>query len=1193
MTSSAPGTAAEWLQISELQAIGDLPLSQENHATEQPDEFPSWNEVDMSTTRRKFLQGGTGAAAAAAFGSVLGAHSATAATSGATTSTAVAASLRRAFKTPPNEWAPRVWWHWMSPNDTTEGIVKDLDWWKRVGVGGFHQFTGNGGNSYVQKPIVYMTPEFKEAWALAIKGAADRGLESTLTSSAGWSITGAPFVAAADGMKKHVWTETWVNGGAPVTVNLPQPFTASGSFLDKVGRNGGLTPLPTYYKDQRVFAYQVDDAAKSQADLAPNVYFSAYSATANGPVQTNGTTGVLLHDADLAKLGNASIVDPVYLRSSDAWVVFEYDSPVTIGGLVTSLNGQDFGGWVDLIETGNQIEVHSSTDGTTWGPALALKDQTGSNIYAGAQRTFAITATTAKYFKVVFVSGADFQLTKLILRTVPTVHKWEHKAGFGEVGNFYLIDTPGGGLPAVKKSSVKDLTAVMKANGTLTWTPPRGRWVIVRLGYSLTGHQNSPTTAAATGLEVDKIDADRVRAYMNTYLDQFQAAVPAELWGGKGLSGLLCDSIEAGFQTWTDTIIHQFTIRRGYDPRPWLPVLIGTVVESAAESDKFLWDWRTTVSDLIVDCHYKTIREVVHERGLRRFYCEAQEDRRGFFGDDTSIRIQADIPMGASRSVGSKLGGVVDEQFRLDMKGASSVAHVYGREYAACETFTSTSIQYLPRDLKPFADQVLVAGITRFVVHSSDQQPLDLGPGTSLGTGYYMTRNQTWAELAGPFVTWMGRTSGLLNQGTNVADVAYFYGQEAPLTEQWLATPAGFGRQPDIPCTCQYDFVNNEIILNELRIQENKFVTRSGQSYSLLYLGGMSNRMTLDVLTKLRHFVTSGGAICGPKPTESPSLADSDKAFQSVADKLWGNGTETLRRVGRGHVMTGLSPDAALAKLGVAPDWTFTPKPSRLTLVHRSTGDADIYFVVNNDHANPVTATLSLRAVGSRVELWDAVSGKAWPTSFDSRSGRTVLPLTLGPADSVFVVIGGKGKRGSATVPAITDTAVASGTGAWKLTFSPPRGTPDSLRLTALTDLSSNAITDVKYYSGTMVYTTTLTTNLDPGSVGGARILLDLGEVNEFAEVTVNGVDLEAILWRAPYRVDVTDVLRRGDNTVEVRVTNGWYNRVLGDMQPGVSTTYATRYNNDSFGVSATGAINPSGLVGPVTLVLERGRQKV
>ena len=288
----------------------------------------------------------------------------------------------------------------------------------------------------------------------------------------------------------------------------------------------------------------------------------------------------------------------------------------------------------------------------------------------------------------------------------------------------------------------------MDQNGVITWTPPKGRWVIVRFGYSLTGHQNSPAPPAATGLEVDKLDPARVRAYMETYLDQFQSIVPPSLWGGKGLTGLTCDSIEAGFQTWTDGILDEFAARRGYNPVRYLPALVGVVIDSAEETDKFLWDWRTTLGDMLVDHHYGTVADVVHERGLTNFYSEAQEDARGFFGDDTAIRRKADIPMGASRSNTALLGGVLGEQFRLDMKGASSIAHVYGRRYAACETMTSTSIQYVPRDVKPFIDQCLIAGVTRIFVHSSDHQPLNAGPGTSLGPGWYFSRNQTWAELA-------------------------------------------------------------------------------------------------------------------------------------------------------------------------------------------------------------------------------------------------------------------------------------------------------------------------------------------------------------------------------------------------------------------------------------------------------------
>ncbi|WP_275413237.1 glycosyl hydrolase [Planotetraspora thailandica] len=1100
------------------------------------------------------------------------------------------ALLLSAFKAPPNAWRPHGWWHWMSPNITTDGVLKDLDWMKRVGLGGFHQFTGNGGAPYVPSPVAYMSQEHKTALKIAIEGAAARGLEAAVTSSAGWSITGAPFVAAEDGMKKHVWTETWVDGGAPVTVPLPQPPTASGTFLDR-----STAGVPTYYKDQAVFAYRVDDAV-APASLNPQVFFSGYRATANGQTTTNGDSGVKLSTEDAAKVLNDAITDPTFLSpvNGSSWVRFEFDAPIALRGMAVALNGGDFGGWQVLIEQGNTtVQVQRSDDGATWSDDIALKDQTGSNIVIGAQRSVAIAdAAPARHWRAVFVTTANpLQITKLQPRTVPTVHKWEHKAGFGQVGNFYLIDSPDGELRGVAKSSVTDVTSLMDgATGTLRWTPPAGRWVVVRLGYSLTGHQNRPAPPDATGLEVDKLDPERVRRYVNTYLDQFLSFLPKDFVGVHGLSGFLTDSYEAGYQTWTETVLEQFAARRGYDAKPWLPALVGVVVENARETDKFLWDWRKTLAESLADNHYGTIKDVIHERGLKRFYAEAQEDRRGWFGDDTRIRSRADIPMGAGRTAtGPSL--VFSEQFRLDMKGASSVQHVYGREYAAAETLTFATIRFMPRDIKPFLDQVLAAGATRFVFHSTDLQALDGGPGTSLGVGWYFTRNQTWSEVAAPFVAWTARTSGLLNQGTNIADVAYFYGQEAPVSGLWQPAPDGTGTQPDIPRTCQYDFVNDEIILDELHSKAGTLVTKAGATYRLLYLGGMSDRFTLDVLKKIAQLVRSGVAICGRKPTMSPSLADDDKQFQKIATQLWGDGTQTKRRVGNGYVMTGLSPDEALERVGVAPDWSFEPKSSPLTMVHKSTTKADIYFVVNNDRSNPVTTTLSLRAVGETVELWDAVTGKASLTSFDSRSGRTVLPLTLGAAESIFVIVG-KGRPTRVTVPAITEQSHTPTDSGWDVTFSPPRGTPAALSLSALTDLSQSPDTNVRYYSGTLVYKTTLTTDLDPQVLGDARVLIDLGAAHEIAEVRLNGVDLD-IAWRAPYRIDVTDALRQGANTLEVRVTNGWANRIIGDLQPGVTETYSTRYNGQTFGVSRTAPLNPSGLVGPVTLVVERGRVEV
>jgi hypothetical protein len=252
-----------------------------------------------------------------------------------------------------------------------------------------------------------------------------------------------------------------------------------------------------------------------------------------------------------------------------------------------------------------------------------------------------------------------------------------------------------------------------------------------------------------------------------------------------------------------------------------------------------------------------------------------------------------------------------------------------------------------------------------------------------------------------------------------------------------------------------------------------------------------------------------------------------------------------------------------------------------------------VYYVVNNDHTSPVTTDLTFRGVGATVEIWDPVTGEGRLTSFKKDKGRTALTLTLEAGDAVFVVIG-HGKPSVDAIPPITEEDYPVATGPWTVTFDPPRGTPDVLELTLLGSLSDSTDFNTKYYSGTMIYTGTLNTTVNPaGLPSDARLLLDLGEVNEFAQVVLNGKELNTTLWRAPYRVDVTDVLVPGDNSIVVRVTNGWYNRVLGDRQPGVTDKYSTGYNGDSFGVSANGTINRSGLVGPISIVVERGRQTI
>jgi hypothetical protein len=1146
----------------------------------------------MSTSRRKFLQGVTGATALAATGGVLpgtvAPASAAEPSSGApdlshlgaletvsSTSSLEASALSKGFRTPPAVALPRVWWHWMNQNITKEGIKADLDWFHRIGVGGFVNFDGAGTVPVVvPKPLPYMSDGWKDAFRYAMQRADELDLEADVAGSPGWSESGGPWVAPEDGMKKFVWTETWVRGGRAVTATLPQPPDVAGTFQDQAATSATPTPLPRLYSDARVFAYPVDGSAGSQAALKPRIYGSGSLATPTSQVTSNGFEGVAL---DAAKLSDPSVADPVHLPATSAatptWVRFEYDKPITVNGLSIAAGGS-FSGWNDIVETGPVAQVHSSHNGKDW-------DLLAEGIYNGVQRTLFVPATSARHFKVVFLpdpattSTAPLAVAALILRTTPTVHQFEVKAGFGQTANYYAIDTPTlGTMKAVPRSEVVDLTGKMDKHGVLRWSAPSGNWVVVRLGFSLTGHQNGPASTAATGLEVDKFDAKRVRAYMKTYLDMLEDAAGEGLLGSRGLTGMLNDSYEAGYQNWTEDILAEFRRRRSYDPGPYLPALTGTVVGDAAESDKFLWDWRRTLNELLAENHYQVVTQEAHRRGLQRTYAEAQEDRRGWFGDDMEMRQYADIPMGASGGAFAPGDGPY-ETYRVDSRGAASVAHVFGRQYAAAESFTFTPQGCTPKDLKPTADLLLAQGINRFMIHTSAHQPLDQGPGITLnGIGSFFTRLETWAEQAKPWTTYLGRCCHVLSQGRHVADVAYFYGQEAPITGVWGRS----AKQDDQPVGYDYDFVNGTVILNELSVKDGRLVSRGGASYRLLHLGGSSTRVTLPVLRKIASFVEDGIAVAGIRPTSSPSLSDDDTEFQRLAAKLWGDGTERDRVVGAGRVFNGVTAAEALQQCGIAADWSYVlQQVDPLLFTHRSTADADVYYVVNRRNVH-TTLDVSLRAAGKSVELWDPVSGSVSPASFTTAGGRTALTIDLDPADSVFVVVT-RGNPGSATVPAPQRRQIGSVEGSWSVGFQEDKGAPKSTNLPFLESLTDNADPGIKYFSGTATYSTTATVAQD-WLEKGTRILLDLGEVHDIAEVKINGAAAGSV-WRAPYRVDVTDAVRKGANTLEVSVTNSWFNREVGDAQPGAEKI-AHFEPASRVGVTASTPLLPSGLMGPV-----------
>jgi hypothetical protein len=311
----------------------------------------------------------------------------------------------------------------------------------------------------------------------------------------------------------------------------------------------------------------------------------------------------------------------------------------------------------------------------------------------------------------------------------------------------------------------------------------------------------------------------------------------------------------------------------------------------------------------------------------------------------------------------------------------------------------------------------------------------------------------------------------------------------------------------------------------------------------------------------------------------TPSLSDNDREFHNLADELWGSGTGE-HNVGKGKVYAGETLTEVFVALKLAPDFDYT-KPqtdTQIIFVHRKLADGDLYFVDNrNDREEQVDATF--RVAGKAPELWHAETGTSEAVSYSIADGHTTVPLHLDRWGAVFVVFRKTATTNTYTAPKLVETKIATVEGPWKVGFQPGRGAPDSITLDKLDSWSENRDSGVKYFSGAGTYTKTVDAPKD-WFKPGAHLWIDLGEVKNLAEVTVNGKALGTV-WHAPYRVDATGALKPGANAVTIKVINAWVNRLIGDQQPN-----ATKY---TFTVihpyKASSRLLSSGLLGPVQVI--------
>jgi hypothetical protein len=1075
----------------------------------------------------------------------------------------------------------------MNGNITREGIQLDLEWMHRVGIGGVQNFDAAYDTpQVVERRLVFMTPPWQDAFLFAARSAERLGLELAVAGSPGWSESGGPWVKPEDAMKKLVWSETRVTGGAGMTIRLPQPPRTVGPFQNVPVDRGPESyagrppaePVPEFYRDVAVIAYRIPDNDRSMAELHPSV------STSSGNID-----GGVLWDGDYQRAIHLSAE-----KNEAAWVQVDFGHPQTVQSMSVGL--QNFFSGLGFTPRRVGATLESSMDGAVFrsvATAYDSSDQTSQGM-SPTQETVTFAPVTARYFRLQLsmppptsqlpVALANLlgpvprehQLSELILSPAPRVDHFEAKAGYfldSGVASHFTRQVPV--TEAIDPGEIVDLTAYLKRDGVLSWAAPAGRWAILRIGYSLLGVTNGPASAEGTGLEVDKLSRSAVSAYMDDYVGRYTAVVGSQLVGSHGLRALVSDSFEAGAQNWTDDLPAEFIHRRGYDLHRWLPALAGQIIGSAEMTDRFLWDFRRTLGELLAENHYGQITASLHARGMIH-YGESHEINRAFIGDGMDTKHGVDIPMGAMWLPGSV---VLQDQCDADLRESASVAHLYGQNLVAAESMTALGqpgVAYAlsPQTLKPTADRELADGVNLFVLHTSVHQPTSGSPGVTLGPfGQWFTRHETWAEQASPWITYLARSSYLLQQGHYVADVVYFYGQDSNITALYGQSP------PPVPRGYAFDFANARA-LSLLSVQDGFLVTPTGMRYQLLALAPRAHIMSFDVLKTIARLVEQGANVVGDKPDMTPSLADNVDEFRNLADTVWGNGTAGEHHYGFGRVISGESLAEAIARLKLMPDFRYSASRNDATVwfVHRRLTDGELYFI-NSRQTRSESIEAEFRVNGLVPELWHADSGLIEPAPYHRRSNSTIVPLALNPDDALFVVFRRHASQPEHNVAAPVRRLLDTVRGPWHVTFQEERGAPDQATFAQLQSWTSSPDPRIKYFSGTANYERPLTVPAEWLTLG-RHVEIDLGTVKDLAEILIN--DRSAgILWKSPFRLDITGFLKPGLNKLTVQVTNLWANRLIGDKQPGAIQITSTTYNP----YTANSSLLESGLLGPVKIL--------
>lgn len=1111
-------------------------------------------------------------------------------------------SVRADFLNPPQDAKLETWWHFTTNAITKEGITADLEALKEVGYGGAHVFSLVNQTATGMPKIQILDDNWRELMRHAGREAKRLGLRLGAHNCPGWSSSGGPWIKPEDSMKMLVASETRAVGGEQ-TLKLPQPRTVEG-----------------FYRDVAVLAVR---GGKKMP--APKV-----SADFDNPQNVVGEN-------------TKTVRLPLSKKGAKNTLVFEFKNPYNAN--FAELTFDSRGLYVS-------VDISVSDDGRNYSKVGEYSASIYNDKCTPKFVPLSKNGARAKFFKFEFATAKSFHewekpkdidlknvrlLSERMIADVDLKNSLAQRIGFAEPK---AGDENRRGL---SKDSVLDITANFQ-NGEGKVNLPDGNWIVLRIGYTSTGAKNSPTPFK--GLECDKLS----RRGLDAHWPHFMKKLEADFGGSMRYATI--DSYEVGGQNWTDDFAEQFEKRRGYDIKPWLPAMLGFVVETDGQTAKFLYDLQRTVSDLFAENYYDYFAELCKKDGL----LSIAEPYGGLF-DSLRCARNIDIPTGEFWI------GRGNPPARM----TGSSAHLFGKKKAGSESFTTTAAcgrwLHTPAQLKEYGDRAWIYGISSIIFHTYAHQPFMIeGPGMSMYAGSNMTRLTTWWKLADAWVSYVNRSQALLQRGRYRATVLWLSGESQP-NGAWYAvrdeiTNAGY----------DYDYCSADDIADSLKFEDGEiFASADGTRYKMLALGA-DRRLSLRTLKAVEKLLEAGTNVAGVPPIESPTLSDNPEEFAETVKRLWGGG-EKVRKIGKGTLYAMRSVPDALSLARIAPEFK-TPRGIRT--IGRIDGDTDIRFVANMTHTR-ISGDVSFNAgEGKSPYIFDAVDGGVSPApQWKCENGIVSIPLSLNPYESKFVVFkNGENRRIAAFAPSVngakktdaveileavyrssdspekldvkdfvkgdSDVKVQSRTfkcalapghvkelyvkykfgrkvfekvvreggtfvppvpeatrspiypavsdgklGAvfeaagtaelflsdggevslsvqslpknvdisenWDVAFQKNRGAPATAHFEKLESWTENSDDGIRYFSGIATYSKKFELGGEMFKKG-RRIILSLGNVADVARVRING-KTAATLWRAPFECDITELAKKGDNTLSIEVANRWPNRLIGDAR--------------------------------------------